>query len=226
MTSWYDYPAAITGRTERSLLNWFGENVKRGETWIDIGAHYGYTAIALSMLVGPSGRVFAFEPVLSTAGYLAQTRFFNRFPQLTVLPLALGAADAFDLIQRPTVRGMVDSTLEGTTVDQRSLDWRETVLMARMDWLWPQICGGQENIHGVKIDVQGMELEVLSGMVELLRRFRPELVVEFHSGVDRFSLLKLIESLGYSPLAVPIEPAEGEIEAKFQDDRSYAFRKI
>jgi hypothetical protein len=34
----------------------------------DIGAHYGYTAIALCKLVGPSRRVFAFEPMLKTAG--------------------------------------------------------------------------------------------------------------------------------------------------------------
>jgi len=63
VTSWHDYPAAIIGYTERPLLNWFAQNVKPGQTWLDIGAHYGYTAIALSRLVGESGRVFAFEPL-------------------------------------------------------------------------------------------------------------------------------------------------------------------
>ena len=46
VTSWHDYPAGITGRTERPLLEWFDENAKPGETWLDVGAHYGYTAIA------------------------------------------------------------------------------------------------------------------------------------------------------------------------------------
>src|SRR5947209_667206 len=76
-TSWHDYPGAILGTTERPLLEWFGRNVLPGETWIDIGAHYGYTAIALCRLVGPAGRVFAFEPVLSTAGCVARTRELN-----------------------------------------------------------------------------------------------------------------------------------------------------
>src|SRR5437867_5167488 len=67
-TSWHDYPGAILGTTERPLLEWFWRNVSPGETWIDAGAHYGYTAIALCRLVGSAGRVFAFEPVLSTAG--------------------------------------------------------------------------------------------------------------------------------------------------------------
>lgn len=174
----------------------------------------------MSELVGPLGKVLAFEPMLSTAGYLAQTRLLNELSQLTVFPLGLGGPrDGFEIRRLPTVRGMIDSTLQGK-------EWKETVLVVQLDWFWPTTCGRDTRIDGIKIDVQGMELEVLSGMVELLRRFRPELVVEFHSGVDRFDLLKLIKSLGYNPVAVPIEPAEGEIEAKFHDDRSYAFRKI
>src|SRR6266705_5856989 len=70
VTSWHDYPAAILGRTERALLGWFERNVAAGETWLDVGAHYGYTAIALSRLVGTQGRVFAFEPMAATAGHL------------------------------------------------------------------------------------------------------------------------------------------------------------
>ena len=67
VTSWYDYPAAILGRMERPLLDWFRCNVGLGETWLDVGAHYGYTAIALSHFVGISGRVYAFELMLATA---------------------------------------------------------------------------------------------------------------------------------------------------------------
>ena len=46
MTSWRDYPGAILGRTEKPLLSWFRDNVNNGETWIDVGAHYGYTSLA------------------------------------------------------------------------------------------------------------------------------------------------------------------------------------
>src|SRR5689334_19464358 len=88
VTSWHDYPGAILGRTERPLLAWFRRNVRSAQTWIDVGAHYGYTAIALSRMVGPTGRVFAFEPVRSTAQCVERTRMLNGFRQLTVVPLA------------------------------------------------------------------------------------------------------------------------------------------
>ncbi len=220
VTSWHDYPAAILGRTELPLLDWFEKNVRSGETWLDVGAHYGYTAIALSLLVGAQGRVFAFEPMLSTAGYLAQTRLANGFPQLTVLPLALGAPQVdLELKQLPAARGMVDSTIE-------SRDWRETILVARLDSLWPKICGGKEAIAGVKIDVQGLEVEVLWGMSDVLKVSKPKLVVEVHHGVDRSELVDLLEALGYSRRGVPIGSDVGEPEPLYHDDRSYAFEAI
>lgn len=217
VTSWHDYPAAITGRTERPLLDWFAKNVKPGETWLDIGAHYGYTAVALCSLVGEEGRVFAFEPMISTAGYVTQTRRWNDLRQLTVVPLGLAnpGADAVEMRRLRTVRGMVDSSVrEG---------WRETIMVTSLDWLWPRLCGTDEELHGIKVDVQGMELEALGGMVGILTKWKPKLVVEVHVDVQRAGLLEAIESAGYLRRAVPVEPVAGESEPLYVDDRSYAF---
>jgi len=217
VASWHNYPKGIVGRTERHLLAWFQRNVSSGETWLDIGALYGYTAIALSRLVGPQGRVFAFEPMLGTAGYLAQTRLLNHLSQLTVLPLALASPEEMELRRLPSERGMVDSTLPGR-------EPTETVVVTRMDWLWPRICDKQERIDGIKIDVQGMEIDVLRGMLGVLRRFRPKLVIEVHEGVARCELLELLQAAGYSRPGVPVAPIQGEVQPQYIDDRSYEFQ--
>lgn len=221
VTSWHDYPAAILGSTERPLLKWFAQNVKPGETWLDIGAHYGYTAIALCRLTGLAGRVFAFEPVLSTAGFLAQTRMLNHFLQMTILPLALANPQSMEMIRLPVTRGMVDST-----ITEAAKGWTETFLAAQFDWLWPQIYGEKDRIDGVKIDVQGMEIDVLQGMTVTLSRYRPKLVVEVHKGVVRSQLLDLIEDAGYSRQGVPVEPGLGETQPQYMDNHSYAFVSV
>ena len=216
VTSWYNYPAALLGYTERALLEWLDKNVNSGETWLDVGAHYGFTAIALSKLVVPAGRVFAFEPMLSTAGYLDQTRQANRFHQMAVIPFALGEGSKLTTIKLPVTRGMVDGTIAHT-------DWEETVFVAGLDWLWPQICGGDAKIDGIKIDVQGMELQTLQGMIGILKTYQPKLVIEFHSGVNRDHVLSLLESAGYSREAIPIEAVAVEDQPGYLDNRSYAF---
>ena len=205
VTSWHDYPAAILGRTERPLLQWMQQHVHPGETWLDVGAHYGYTAIALSRLVGPTGRVFAFEPSLKAAACVAQAAQLNAFPQLVTFSLALSDPPDIGFMRLGATRGMLDSTL---AVDPSA----QGLLTARLDRLWAQVCGANLRIDGVKIDVQGMELSVLSGMAAILRAQQPKLIVEFHRGVDRHAIVELLESCGYA--------ARGP----FLDDLSYSFQ--
>lgn len=221
VTSWHDYPAGLTGRTECALLDWFGAHVRPGETWLDVGAHYGYTAFALARLVGPTGRVFAFEPMPATAGCVEQGRTLNGLRQVTVLPLGLGAADTIEMRRLATTRGMADSTLASEDVQ-----WLVNVPIARFDWLWPLINWSDGTIHGVKIDVQGMELETLTGMRDALTRWSPRLVVELHTGVSRERVLALLRDVGYSTDAVAIEPVRGERTPQFLDNHSYAFDPV
>ena len=217
-TSLHDYPGAILGTTERSLLDWFAQNVERGETWLDIGGNYGYTAIALSRLVGAEGRVFAFEPVIGTAGCLARTRELNRLDQLTVVPLALIADPELQSMEIPVTRGMADSTLIDTTSCETSAC--ERIFGIALDSIWASIAHLDTSVHGVKIDVQGMEFQVLRGMREQLTHWNPKLVIEFHRGVDRLEILDLLVSCGYSPNFERVGDAPANILA---DDVSYAF---
>src|SRR6478672_10009746 len=89
VTSWREHPAAILGRTKGHLLRWLAAKVESGETWLDIGTRSGYTALAISHLVGATGRVFAFAPAAHTAGCVAGTRDANRLSQLIVVPIGL-----------------------------------------------------------------------------------------------------------------------------------------
>jgi FkbM family methyltransferase len=213
-TSWHDYPGAILGTTEKPLLDWFGRNVSPGETWIDIGAHYGYTAIALCRLVGPGGRVVAFEPVLSTAGCVARTRELNRLSQLQIVPLGLASCSGIESRRLPLVRGMADSTIPRGA-------WEERISVASFDTVWQVLCEQNPAVHGVKIDVQGMELDVIEGMRHTLRSQHPKLIVEFHAGVDRFRALDLLATCGYTGPGAPIDPDRSG--SPYQDDKSYLF---
>jgi FkbM family methyltransferase len=217
VTSWHDYPAGITGCTERGLLAWLQQNVKRGETWLDVGAHYGYTAIALSQFVGRAGRVFAFEPVVATAGCVAQTSKLNGLTQLTVVPFGLGMPETLACLRLPLERGMADLTLSD------GADCWESLQIARLDWLWPLLNGGVDVIDGIKIDVQGMEIDVLLGMESILSRHHPKLVIELHTGVDRSTLIELLGHAGYQTRARAIEPQGDALQDELKDDHSYSF---
>lgn len=223
VTSWHDYPAAILGRTEKQLLKWFTDNVRPGETWIDVGAHYGYTSIALCSLVGKNGHVYSFEPMLSTAGYLSRTRELNSLHQLTILPFALNSDNNIVIQNLPSVRGMIDShILSGNENNANHIN--ENIICSSFDWLWNIMGYQNSSIAGVKIDVQGMEFSVLQGMKKILKQYQPKLIIEFHEGVKKDEILEFLSEIGYSKNAIPIEPMDGEIAPMFNDNKSYFFK--
>lgn len=213
VTSWHDYPAAILGYTERKLTDWLLANARPGETWLDVGANCGYTSLAMSRAVGPEGRVFAFEPALATAACLERTGLANGLAQLTPLPFALSDAPMPAVSRFVTDRGMIDSQMAD---DGR----RETIAIVAvgLDAIWEGIAPEVSTVHGIKIDVQGMELEALRGMRRILTLHRPKVVLEIHRDVSRDDILSLLEGCGYLLDPEPIDDTLGA----FSDPKSNA----
>lgn len=215
VTSWYEYPAGLLGYTESSLLRWLSATVRPGQTWLDVGAHYGYTALALARLVGPSGRVFAFEPVPSTAECLRETRRLNRLDHLRVLPLGLAEPDNAGYMNVDLERGMANPLTEAPSRVR-------TVTTVCLDDIWDDLSEGDPRVDGVKMDVQGMELHALQGMRSALMAHRPLLALEFHAGVDRGAVVSLLTEYGYRLPGIPLI-ASSEAGRQYHDDHTYVF---
>ena len=63
--------------------------VSRNDWVIDVGANVGVFTARLSELVGPAGRVLAFEPVPTTFRILVHNSRLFRFPNVSFLNVAL-----------------------------------------------------------------------------------------------------------------------------------------
>jgi len=218
-TSWHDYSAALLGRTEPELIAWFQSIVQPGDTWLDVGANYGYTSLALCNGVGTHGRVFAFEPMLRTAGHLATTRYVNHLDQLTVVPMALSDVTDITAIQVSIWKSMAQPAGPGTNVKLEE-GVKETIYCLALDILWSRLCGGEETVSGIKIDVEGAEMAVLKGMKNVLAKHKPKLVIEVHRsrGVRLEDVTREIANAGYSPTPHLI------IGQTDREDPNYEFR--
>ena len=86
----------ITSYVLREQQDWFEDEIKfvrkllkQGQRVIDIGANYGVYTLSMARLVGPAGRVWAFEPASTTADLLAASIAANDFGQVVVEQSAL-----------------------------------------------------------------------------------------------------------------------------------------
>jgi FkbM family methyltransferase len=161
------------------LHEWLGT----GDWVIDVGANMGMYTARMSELVGPTGRVIAFEPAPESFSLLARNARHFAYPNTTLLNLAVSETPAevgFD----------VPPWGDGTPnyyVAHISPTGSFRVLAVPIDSL--SLAGP---VRLVKIDVEGHEAAVLRGMWELLKRDLPVVVFEKQADARR-----LLESLGY-----------------------------
>ena len=86
----------ITTYVLREQNDWFEDEIKflrcllqLGQKVIDIGANYGVYTLSMARAVGPTGRVWSFEPASTTAKLLAKSINANDFEQIVLEQKAL-----------------------------------------------------------------------------------------------------------------------------------------
>jgi len=186
------------GRWEPGVTRLIETVLEPGMTVVDVGAHIGYFSLLAARQVGPTGRVYAFEPAPENYGLLVRNIALNGYQHIVPVRKAVSdheGVDTFFLhpdsvahsLQAQTF-GRVQATME---VDTTTLDR----FFAAQGWL---------PVHLVKLDAEGAEPAVLDGMAELVARNRGlRLILEFiphilrRAGRDPRSFLTTLRGLGF-----------------------------
>lgn len=154
------------GYAETALTALMLKTVKPGMTFVDIGAHFGYEATLAAALVGREGHVISFEPQPKVA--VVARRNLARFPQVRFVEAAVGEQDGTLELED---RSLTESAFTGRMVEGHSI----AVPMVR---LATALHAAERPVHVLKCDVEGGEMFVLSGALELLRQDQPLLILE------------------------------------------------
>jgi len=188
-------------RYEPATTQLFKSLLREGMTVIDVGAHVGYFALLSARLVGPRGRVYAFEAEPSTYKVLVENVELNRYENVVPLDHAVsgrpGLADLF--LGRATGEGI---SLLNRLYSGGAGEARVAVAATTLDdFLASQ---GEPHIDLLKMDIEGWEVRALEGMGRLLQRpSPPKLIIEFYpdglqsSGAEPCDLLRKLTGLGF-----------------------------
>ncbi|MCO6431348.1 MAG: FkbM family methyltransferase [Deltaproteobacteria bacterium] len=180
------------------FINYF---VKPGQTCIDVGANSGYHTLPMAGRVGPLGRVIAFEPNDLTYNRLLDNLSLN--PDLAKVTTCEKKALSYEPGELKVFQAGNEPSNAYVSAEYNEKLWNgggpedyQVCDVIRLDTYM-----GAESAHFLKIDVEGMELEVLMGAEGLLERDRP--VIVFETLIDDFDKAKikrteeLLRSHGY-----------------------------
>lgn len=163
----------------------FVRELKPGQVFFDVGANVGYYSILASRLVGRTGKVVAFEPVVRNISYLQRHVELNNAENVRILPFAVSAESG--LLSFSTgpnsAMGSIDAGGGGDMlVSAVTLDEIAGLMGIKPDLL--------------KIDVEGAEMDVFAGAEKVLAS-KPKIFLSTHSPELRQSCLDHLSSLGY-----------------------------
>jgi FkbM family methyltransferase len=166
-----EYRARTLYVKEEGTIHWIRENVKPGESFLDIGANVGIYTLVAANCVGPTGMVYAFEPHVVNFQSLLRNVAANQFQdRVRAFACALHERSAvLDFNYYSLEPGTAMSQL-GSTKDADEREFKpvacEWKLAVSVDDLIAN--GDMRPPTHVKLDVDGNELFVLQGMRKLL----------------------------------------------------------
>ena len=183
-------PRMYLGIDEPWIAKLAQDLINPGDVVYDIGAHVGYTCLLFAQRLAGRGVVHAFEVLPLTVEFLRKTVQANEFNNIVVHEVGLGlSTQMLELAIGPTAMTDIYST-------PRENERTELCKIASLDEYVKQNKLPPPSL--VKIDIEGAEIDCLKGGCELINKYKPIMLIEFHE----LCLLKkgchLLDSWGYS----------------------------
>lgn len=173
------------GIFERRSFEKFMSHAKGRNTVIEVGAHVGSWTLGFSKLFE---HVVGFEPQPQNRAHLNDNIARANARNIQIYPFAIvnDLRKKFQISASGTTRnsGMAHLTPDDPT-NQNGIS---VECVALDEFLKTSIVQCVRSIDAIKIDVEGMELEVLKSGKELIREHKPTLLVEVNRSCSRYGI--------------------------------------
>ncbi|MFD1064152.1 FkbM family methyltransferase [Winogradskyella litorisediminis] len=171
-------------RNSFELINKFKTN-RNDLTVLDVGSNFGYLACVWADSIASAGKVFAFEPNKNLFQTIKKTIESNaKFSEnFQVFNLAVGSKKGSVNLYASAFSSNIETmsaAVETYAVEMVTLD----------DFLEEE---KMKNIDLIKIDVDGIELDILKGASKILKEDHPIVIVETNNDQNIVSFLRTLD---------------------------------
>jgi FkbM family methyltransferase len=190
-------------------------SLRPGQTVVDVGANIGLMTMLMARAVGPSGKVFAFEPGPRSFYLLQKNIRANGYTNVTAERAAV-ADNSGETELQVCGTGESDNRLRGVAADPRGYYTVKTKVVVLDEYLKGQ------RIDFVKIDAQGSEYRILKGLrrtvsenpqIRIVAEYGPGWIEA--AGVPADEFFGLIESMELDMVDLPDDGPEMPVDRRW-----------
>jgi FkbM family methyltransferase len=214
------------GVWEPYVTNIYKKYAKNSKVILDIGANLGYYTILAAKCIKVGGKIFAFEPVMSNFNLLNKTVINNNLTNVVMEKIAIGSKNDNKKIYL-NMENYGDNRIYSYGKNCK----KEKIKITSLDNYFSKYGGV---IDLIKMDIQGYELEAISGAENLLKHRRINIIISELWPMG-FSFMKtnwkiytrLLESFGFRLLEINEKNrilerfSEKLIDEKYRRDKAY-----
>ena len=166
--------------------------LKEGDVVLDLGSYCGSTVWGFSNAVGKSGKVYGFEPDPTSFEMLSKNVEYHNLSNVTLINKGVWSFNGNILFQSEGNMGSGVSTVQNRSTNQITIqtislnDFCKKYSVNKIDY--------------IKMDIEGAETEVLRSSHEVLRKYKPRLIIEPHivnSHITTNEICKILSEFGY-----------------------------
>ena len=167
---------------------------RKGWIIVDVGAYLGFYTLKAARLIGPQGFVVSVEPLAETFKLLSANVKINQLDNVKLIKACVAGSRGTKTLYIPSC-SINASILEEYAEAMGGVDRVEKVKAVRLI----DIIGRLERVDLLKLDVEGVELEILENSRGILNPNRVKrLIVEVHENIVKPSeVSQILEELGY-----------------------------
>jgi FkbM family methyltransferase len=177
--------------------------LKQGDTFIDIGAHIGLFTIPAAKYVGPKGKVYAFEPSASNFKMLNYHVELNNLKNVTTVNALLGSQidESANFYEGDDI-----NPVNSVVMAQKNNSIPFQLQKRKQITLDSYVFSNAIKPKVIKIDVEGSEINVLEGSKETINTHKPKIFLSYHPqhiiklNQTNSDFIKIITDLNYELL--------------------------
>lgn len=170
----------MLGEYETEVNAAFRTHVPTNGTVLDVGANIGINTLRLSNFVGVNGKVYSFEPIPHNQQRFAKNILLNNVGNVKLEPIGLGLVS-----ETLTIDFNVEEENMGA-VSLRNTSALGIDIQVKNGDEWIQE-NNIEKLDFIKIDVEGYEWNVISGLSSSIKKFHPKILIEWDLNYLKFS---------------------------------------
>ena len=174
------------GEYSEAEIEAFRTFLQPGDNIIEAGSNIGSHTLPLAKIIGPAGSLWAFEPQRFIFQMMCGTLALNGIENVT--PLNAAAGSEAGEIGVPAMDYSSVNNFGGVSMADGAADKAKVITIDSL---------GIDRLKFIKIDVEGMEAEVINGARDTIARTRPIIYCENDRREKSEALIALVDEIGY-----------------------------